>query len=159
MMKLNFFRQQMEEISRKNEKFIGNQNKNKFQNKELRGESPIRKTSNNQPNNSNSGQISKINNSSIPSTPANKNITNKSSRNVSIVPINNNTLNVEISQLNNNNQNGVHRKLERSNSNSFLNKNAQLYQQMVIIFFLYVSLIPEDFSFIESQIKAKIDFM
>ena len=132
----------MEEISRKNEKFIGNQNKNKFQNKELRGESPIRKTSNNQPNNSNSGQISKINNSSIPSTPANKNITNKSSRNVSIVPINNNTINVEISQLNNN-QNGVHRKLERSNSNSFLNKNAQLYQQMVIIYiFLHVPLIP-----------------
>ena len=124
----------MEEISRKNEKFIVNQNKNKFQNKELRGESPIRKTSNIQPNNSNSGQTSKLNNSSIPSTPANKNVTNKPSRNVSIVPINNNTINVEISQLNNN-QNGVHRKLERSNSNSFLNKNAQLYQQMVIVIF------------------------
>ncbi len=138
-------KQQMEEISRKNEKFIGNKtNSNRFLNKESRGESPLRKFSNNQSfnnsiaqkanpnipnlnsttNNSNSNN----NNTSIPSTPAN-------------VRINMNKLyqtaqNLSQNQLTRNQSNNVidttnYKKLERANSS--IKSGQPYYQPMVNI--------------------------
>lgn len=119
----------MEEISRKNEKFLVNKNQNKFQNREQdRGESPIRKSSNNQSvisstlnNTTNRSTNSKTSNAPTPATNKTNN-TRQYSRNMSVMPITNNTINIDINNINNPNYtstNGITslpRKMERSNS-------------------------------------------
>lgn len=120
----------MEEISRKHEKFMVNRNQTRFQNKELRGESPLRKTSNNQSIISSTTNKSANSKSSAPATPAvNKqrnrpqestrnNLYNNSSNNLSsAMPFTNNNSTNDINNGAIGNNNNVHRmKTERSNS-------------------------------------------
>jgi hypothetical protein len=147
----------MFEVSKKNEKFIGaNKNQNKYQNKESRGESPIRKTSTNSTMpNRNPNQTSSMGNTtfnSIPPTPGNnnksKNKLQQLSRNASVVPLSNNAINIDIinnsnNNTTNNNNNNNHYYIGANNNNnnilkildrpnSGLNKNNNL-QQMVNI--------------------------
>jgi hypothetical protein len=138
----------MDEIARKNDAFMVNRDKKnqRIQNREVRGESPIRKTSTYQPNSSLgpqhklSNQSSTNANNSIPSTPANK-----------IYPIPNKLSQAPQSQapnqqrnplmsLNNVESTSSHsfqtlsKKIERSNSNSFLPKQNSVpnyFQQIV----------------------------
>lgn len=146
----------MFDLSKKNEKFIGaNKNQNKYQSKESRGESPIRKASTNSsmPTRNMTNTNTQANNtiSSIPPTPgglATQHHTSKSknklqqlSRNASVVPLSNNTIKIDI--LNNNttnnnntsgtnyNNNNILKLLDRPNSGI---KNSNL-QQMVNYFF------------------------
>ena len=144
----------MDEIARKNDNFMVNRDKRnqRLQNREVRGESPIRKSSNNpnQTNSYNSGsfanqpklsnQSSTINaNNSIPSTPANKiyPIPNKlsqtsqqqqqqqpnQSRNNQSMPVNNNNNNNNVESASTHSFQTLTKKIERSNSNSHLNKS------------------------------------
>ena len=63
-----------EEIYRKNEKFIGNKtNSNRFLNKESRGESPLRKFSNNQSFNNSIAQKANPNLANLNTTTSNSN--------------------------------------------------------------------------------------
>ncbi len=97
----------MFEVSKKNEKFIGNnKNQNKYQSKESRGESPIRKTSTNSTLPNRNGGGSQINTTanntinSMPPTPGYNSKTNKNklqqlSRNGSVVPLSNNPIKID----------------------------------------------------------------
>ena len=111
----------MFDLSKKNEKFIGaNKNQNKYQNKESRGESPIRKTSTNSSmptrNPTTGSSNTQANNtiSSIPPTPgglgSNKSKNSKLqqlSRNASVVPLSNNTIKIDIFNNTNNYSTGT----------------------------------------------------
>ena len=149
----------MDEIARKNDAFMVNRDKKnqRLQNREVRGESPIRKTSTYQPN-SVMGQQPKLSNqsstnanNSIPSTPANKiyPIPNKLSQPQSSTLLNQQQTNQvprnPLMSLNNVESASSHsfqnfsKKLERSNSNSFLSKQNSVpayFQQIVSLNFL-----------------------
>lgn len=144
----------MDEIARKNDAFMVNRDKKnqRIQNREVRGESPIRKTSTYQPNSSLgpqhklSNQSSTNANNSIPSTPANKiyPIPNKLSQAPQSQAPNqqqsNHPQRNPLMSLNNVESTSSHsfqtlsKKIERSNSNSFLPKQNSVpnyFQQIV----------------------------
>ena len=172
----------MFEVSKKNEKFIGaNKNQNKYQNKESRGESPVRKTStNNTMPNRNLNQTSSMGNTtfnSIPPTPGtnskSKNKLQQLSRNASVVPLSNNAINIDIINTTNNNNNNTNNNnfyigANNNNNNilkildrpsSGINKNNNL-QQMVnitpkIVYLLYLNIFFLEFFFCYNYIFFK----
>lgn len=124
----------MIDVSKKNEKFMVNRNKEKLKaQNESRGESPARKGSFPPKNNSSGTTLANNStmtaNASNPATPSTNN-TNKKlsqlSRNASMVPLSNTTINISINDINANN---TLRKLERASSGCMKNQ----LQQMVNI--------------------------
>ena len=143
----------MDEIARKNDAFMVNRDKKnqRLQNREVRGESPIRKSSTNQLNSVTghpklSNQSSTNANNSMPSTPANKiypipnKLTQTQQQQLQQSQSLNQTRNTTTNSVNNadsastNSFHNLSRKIERSNSNSFLNKQNSMpthFQQIV----------------------------
>lgn len=123
----------MEEISKKNEKFIGqiNKNQNKLQNREVRGESPIRKASNNQSmissglpkqQNNSTNQIASANANRLPKSQSQQNLTRTNTSSTTLTNITNNNNNII-----NLDPNSSNKKLDRPPSfNSRLNSSQPL---------------------------------
>lgn len=122
----------MIDVSKKNEKFMVNRNKEKIKTQvESRGESPGRKGS--YPAKANGAP------GSNPTTPGtlNKKLSTLS-RNSSMVPITNNTINISINDINGANP---LRKLERASSSCAKNQLQQMVNTQTVYLYTSVSLI------------------
>ncbi len=124
----------MIDVSKKNEKFMVNRNKEKLKaQNESRGESPARKSSFPIKNTS-AGALGQLNASgSTPATPSNNSKKlSQLSRNGSMVPLNNQTINISINDINANNP---LRKLERASSSCMKNQLSLMVNQEFFVCF------------------------